>query len=286
MDESLVPAHTRSPAPPNSSPPWPSSPVAAQPGTPAVTRPPRLTPHEYLDILEETSTRFAGIAEEGDLDALVPSCPDWTLADLVAHVGRIHQWAVHAVLVGDEDFHQIPPPIDRHGLADWYRENAGMLIRVLRDADPHAPAWVFGPPPGTVSFWYRRQAHEVTVHLWDAAASQGLEAPIEPVTALDGIDEVTEMFFPRQVTTGRIRPLDHSLALAIDGPGGTNRWVLAGDGTGPRSAGDAPADATVRGAAQDLLLLLWRRIAVNDERLTVVGDAAAARSVLSRAITP
>ena len=260
-----------------------ASPVSTAPPS----RPPRLTPQEFLDQLDDATARFARAAAAGDLGAPVASCPDWTLGDLVVHLGKIHQWATHAIVAGNPDARPVRPPNDPDGLVEWYRESAGSLLRVLRTTDPHAPAWVFGPPPGTVAFWYRRQAHEATMHLWDAGTAGGGEAePIGCVVALDGIDEVTGMFFPRQVTTGRIGPLAHRLALETTGAGGANRWVLAGDGTGPASAPDAPADAVVRGEAPDLLLLVWRRIGLDDERVRVEGDVSAARAVLNRALTP
>jgi uncharacterized protein (TIGR03083 family) len=263
-----------------------SSPVSTAPPS----RPPRLTPQEYLDQLDDATSRFAGLVAGHDLDAAVPSCPDWTLADLVVHLGKIHQWGTHAILEGNPDAHPTRPPTDPEALVDWYRESAASLARVLRVTDPHAPAWVFGPPPGTAAFWYRRQAHETTLHLWDAETSRppdaGEPAPIGCVTALDGIDEVTGMFFPRQVSTGRIGPLAHRLALETTGAGGANRWVLAGDGTGPASAPDAEADAVVRGAAPDLFLLVWRRVGLDDERFALDGDVSAARAVLGRALTP
>lgn len=64
------------------------------------------------------------------------------------------------------------------------------MITVL-DTDPATPAWTFGTDR-TVRFWQRRQVHEVTLHLYDALLSQGLEAgwTPDPELAWDGVDEV------------------------------------------------------------------------------------------------
>jgi len=85
----------------------------------------------------------------------------------------------------------------------------------------------------------------------------------------------------------RTPPLDRSLAVeCTDVPG---RWVLAGDGTGPESARDAEADATVRGPAAALVLLLWRRVGldtVSPAAVSLDGSEAAVRAVLDAGLTP
>jgi hypothetical protein len=101
--------------------------------------------------------------------------------------------------------------------------------------------------------------------------------------ALDGIDEVVTMFFPRQVHRSRIEPLGCSLALVPD-DGGV-RWVLAGDGSTPSD--DLPgAEATLRGPAAVLLGVLWKRLPLATTGVAVEGDPAAAQAVLAARLTP
>ena len=59
--------------------------------------------------------------------------------------------------------------------------------------------------------------------------------------------------------------------------------MLAGDGVGPL---DGPADAEVSGPAAVLVLLLWGRLPLDDPRLRLTGDRAAAAAVLSAGIVP
>jgi len=250
---------------------------------------------DYLPRLEQDTDRFAQLLAEGDLQAPVPPCPGWRLADLGAHLGQIHQWANHAVVAGNPDADPTSAPTDRAGLVEWYRDTADTLLSTLKSTDPARPTWGFGPRPRTVSFWYRRQAHETAIHLWDAAASQGATVDLDTRFAEDGIDEVASVFFPRQVRLGRIPALGRSLALScveLDeagprfGVGSGRRWVLTGDGEGPASAAEADAQATVRGPAQTLLLLIWGRADLDHPNLMVDGDRDAAIAVLTAGVTP
>jgi uncharacterized protein (TIGR03083 family) len=244
-----------------------------------------LTPAASLEHLEPAVAAFDGVLARGDLDAPVPSCPGWSLLDLTYHLGGVHRWATAAVVEKrplDDD--EIPMP-DASGVRDWFLEGAATLVRTLRATPPETECWAFGPKPRTAAFWHRRQPLETVVHAWDAAGTQ--EAPglrIATDLALDGIDEVRHMFYPRQVRLQRIPPLARS--LAVDPDDADTRWLFpAGDPLAP-DAGDAEPEAVVSGSAEDLYLLLWGRFTIDDPRFTVTGDAAAARAVLSPGLTP
>jgi uncharacterized protein (TIGR03083 family) len=242
-----------------------------------------LTPANFLPHLERAAADFATVLETGALDAPVPGCAPWRLTDLAHHLGGIHRWARTAVVEGRPDAKTVDAPAERAALVAWFREGADALLATLRETDPNAPSWAFGPPPHAASFWFRRQAHETAVHAGDAAASQGATRAYGTELALDGIDEVVGLFFPRQVRLGRTPPLPTALAVE---PAEGGRWVFAGDGTGP-AAGRSPAavPATVSGPAEAVLLLLWHRITLDDPRLAVSGDRAAADAVLGAALT-
>lgn len=237
-----------------------------------------LTPPEYLAHLEQAVADVVAVLETGDLEAPVPGCAPWRLTDLAHHLGGIHRWARTAVVEnrpGDETVDDAPT--HRDALVAWFREGADALGATLQGTDPDTPCWTFGPPR-TAAFWLRRQAHETAVHAGDAAASQGADRPYRAELALDGIDEIVGMFLPRQVRLGRVPSLPAALEVR---PTEGGRWVLAGDGP----LADA-ADATVSGPAEALLLLLWRRATLDDPRLAVSGDRAAAAAVLGAALTP
>ena len=117
------------------------------------------------------------------------------------------------------------------------------------------------------------------MHRWDLGAALGRDLGYPNPLAADGVDEVVSFFLPRQVRLQLSPPLTRSLAVRTTG----GRWVLAGDGTG--ASAESP-DVEVSGPADVLLLLLWGRIGLDDPRIQLTGDRAAAVSVLSAGIVP
>jgi uncharacterized protein (TIGR03083 family) len=235
-----------------------------------------------LDFLAADASAFADVASRLDgaqFAAQVPSCPGWTVRDLVGHLGSVHRWAAEIVRTG-EVAEQRPAPTVPAALAPWFAEGVDLLIASMTSAVPGQPCWNFGPPPRVVDFWVRRQALETAVHRWDLLAALGRQTELDGALAEDGVDEVVTMMFPRQVRLGRVEPLTDVVELRVAESAAA--WLLSVDGVQP----PGPAQATVTASAADLFLLLWRRIAPTDPRVTVTGDPAAAQRVLSTALTP
>lgn len=209
------------------------------------------------------------IDDERAWGAPVPSCPGWELRDLVAHVGRIERWVLHALAHGDGDAPAPRAPGDA-GLAAWLADSAQALLEALAvDAATHA--WTMAPPR-TVGFWIRRQAHEHAIHAWDAAEALGEAPTLDAALAADGVDEVVGTMWPRQLRLGRVDEPDAGLALVADDG---SAWLLGRD-----------VAATVEGDAEILALALWHRIRADDPRLRWSGDVAAGRAVLALPLAP
>lgn len=251
-----------------------------------------MLPAEHLRWFAAERAAFGRALEDGDLDAPVPGCPGWRLRELAAHLGGVHRWARLAVLAApssDQDpapktraaLAEHPVPSERAALVDWFDDGGAELEQTLRRTDPGTPCWTMAPP-AVAAFWMRRQAHETAMHRWDAQRSRGAPDPIDPALAADGIAEVMDMVFPRQVRLGRQPPLTHSLRVEV--AGGAD-YTLAGDGTAPGS-NLAPADATVTGPPEALLLLLWKRTTLDDPRISLTGSRDAAAEVVAAHITP
>lgn len=240
-----------------------------------------MTPEQNRASLERLVAVVAGLVAEADPTAPVPPCPGWTVADLVVHLGEVHVWAEQCIRLSDPVERPLAGPgAGPAALAAWYADCARVLVDTLRVTPAETACWTFGPRPRTAAFWFRRQAHEVAIHRWDLGAACGRDLGYPDELATDGVGEVATLMFPRQVRLGRMPPLAASLALQVDdGP----RWVLQGDGTGEPAG---PADATVRGPAEVLVLLLWGRLDLEDPRLAVSGSRAAAETVLAAGIVP
>jgi uncharacterized protein (TIGR03083 family) len=201
---------------------------------------------DWLALLSVHTDRFAAVVASADPGAPVTHCPGWSVRDLVVHLGGVHQWAAHAVTAGTPDLEPTPPAQDEPDLAGWYAQQAAHLLDVLAATPPAAPAWTLDAADRTSGFWRRRQVHEVAMHTWDAEEAVGRPTPYDPVLAWDGVLEVVEVLYPRQVRLGRVDPLSAAVRLvATDVPAD----VMVG--TGP--------ELEVRDRAEVLLRLLWHR---------------------------
>lgn len=94
-------------------------------------------------LTTDRSTAFrAAIASAPDLDVQVPSCPDWTLRELVQHLGdgRRRQAAIVAAGPDAEPPARTDPkgaptaPRDREALDAWLAESTELMLDAMRDA--------------------------------------------------------------------------------------------------------------------------------------------------------
>lgn len=237
-----------------------------------------MAPDVALDVLEREASAFAELLVESALEAPVAGCPGWSLLDLAHHLGGVHRWARHVVVDGPSQAPVDGVPDDPAAVAPWFREGAADLVETLRGISPDRPCWTLAPP-STVRFWLRRQAHETTIHCWDAATAVGIDVQLDDALALDGLDEVATVFLPRQVRLGRLAPTENGIELVAASGAST---LLTSD---PRGGATSPV-ATITGSAGPLLLLAWKRLPLSDPRFLVTGDADAAQRLLDGAITP
>jgi uncharacterized protein (TIGR03083 family) len=234
---------------------------------------------QYLDELAIESAAFEAAVSGAPLDAPVPPCPAWTVADLVYHLGEVHYFwgeVTRRRLAAPEVDPPVRPPDDE--LVAWAATQAVELRRSLDEADPATPVWTWTPQKD-VAFIVRRMAQETAVHRWDAQAAAGQPAPIEAELASDGIDEFLTFFLDDRPQAGEKR-IGGSVHLhATDTPG---EWLVREEPDGALivTAEHAKGDAAVRGPASDLLLALWRRIGL--DRVEVLGDPDVAERLVAR----
>ncbi len=152
-----------------------------------------------LGVLEREAGRVLELAAEDDgrLGLPAPSCPDWTLDDVVKHLGNVYNWAATIV-----DGRLLEPPV-RDALPrrpgqlaspDWMTDRLDRLIRALREVPADTTLWTFSSLSPTPAFWWRRQAQETLIHRVDAeAACQVTITSAEPVLAADTVSELFEI---------------------------------------------------------------------------------------------
>jgi uncharacterized protein (TIGR03083 family) len=223
------------------------------------------------------AVRGTGPQPAADLDAFVPTCPEWTLRELIHHVGRTHHWAAAHVEqaavnpLSEEESERawgaMPADAD---LTAWYLAANARLADALAAAPADLRCWSFLPAPSPLAFWSRRQAHEAAIHRVDAQlAATGWYDTFAADFAADGIDELVCGFYNR----GRRLRSDPPRTLAVRA--GDGAWLVTIGPEGPRgqrieaTAGDV-ADCTVTGTASDVYVALWNRADVRG--LVAEGD--------------
>ncbi|MCU1504322.1 MAG: hypothetical protein JWM12_3676 [Ilumatobacteraceae bacterium] len=219
---------------------------------------------QYLDHLGNDIEAFAAALDTGPLDAPVPWCGAWRLADLGVHLGEVHRWATGAIIRAEPGSSQAaddPAPDDPSELGRWLRAGGERLLAALRELDLEAPTWHPFPVPKVGAVWPRRQAQEAAMHRWDAQHAIGLAATIDPALAADGIDEYFAVALPRLMRReGVVAPEAPILVRTTDTD---DQWLVAArDGVIVDLDDVEPAVepvVEVSGSAEHVLLGLWRR---------------------------
>lgn len=211
---------------------------------------------------------MAAVAAGADPATPIPSCPGWTLAELLMHTGGVHRWVTamvcrrspemldHASIAGSGR------PDDPHALPAWVAAGAEPLADAFSAADPDEPMWSWGADQH-VRFWPRRVAHETGVHRADAELAVGIEPTFDATVAADAIDKLlTDL--PHMVDyapgVAELRGQGEVIVFATPDEGWW-RIDLSPDGYAWGSGDGAPpgADALVRAATSELLLIMFGR---------------------------
>ncbi|MCU1397418.1 MAG: hypothetical protein JWN62_527 [Acidimicrobiales bacterium] len=236
--------------------------------------------HAHLATIALEGRRLAMAASMAGPGAVVPTCPEWSMRDLVLHQGEVHRWATLVVLEGVAKPSAVPadhvgPLPGDDDLVAWFTDGLEGLLRALGDAPDDLAAFTFlADAPAPAVFWSRRQAHETEMHRVDAESALHVLTPFETASAVDGIDEMLVGFVPRKHTPFHLEPA-RTLAVHLTDAGSAWHLAISEEPTvTQRMEPGQPsvADCTVSGSASDVYLALWNRQGVDP--LEVTGDAS------------
>jgi uncharacterized protein (TIGR03083 family) len=213
-------------------------------------------------------------AGKAGLDAPVPTCDGWVVADVLGHLGRVHR-SVSEIIERRSlviPAVEIPKPPAGDAVLAFYEEGLARVVAALASIAPDEPVYSWSGD-GTGRFYHRRMAHEIAVHRFDAEAAHGTPAPFDPDMSVDGVDEFYDVLVPFSVRRWP-RPLPGG-SLHLHRTDGEGEWLVrAVDGEVVMTREHAKGDVALRGDASDLFAFVWNR--GRGESVTTFGDAAIA----------
>ena len=240
---------------------------------------------DHLDGWRTEVARFAELLDDADMDARVPACPDWDVADLAYHLGwvldRFRQIAGGRLTEKDQirEVTTIERPADDTDLPAWFRQRVAEMDHVLAHLEPHEEVWNFTRAPHDGAWVLRRMHHEAAVHRHDLEeVGGGATTPIPDDVAADGVAELMGSLS----TAGSRWEGERRATVQVteDTTGRTWRLRLEpGERPVPDDISDGAADVIVHGTGQALLLALWRRRPL--DTVTMTGDEVLANEVLA-----
>ena len=128
--------------------------------------------HRFCQEVVNQTGLLRGVVAGADLSVTVPTTPDWTLGQLLRHVGgnlRSVETAVRTGTAVTEPERQVP---DHGGPAG---DDPAAMAKAGPDAQ--AQVWQVRWPAAA---WARRAANDLVVHRADAAARSGPTTPWPP----------------------------------------------------------------------------------------------------------
>lgn len=264
-------------------------------------------------VIRQESERFAAVLAAVSADQKVPSCPDWTAADLLWHLTEVHEfWA--GVLTGPATTQDqamaleegaVPRPAENDALPARRAAATEALLAQLSSRQDEETAWFWYSAQQNVGVTRRMQTHEATIHRVDAELAAG-----RPVTRIAenvahaGLDHVLSVMWPAMFEWipewAELRPV---AVATITADAGRTRELLISrwSGTRPRDGKEFdvpvgrllgnPAEAeglprvAVHGSANALDLWAWGRalaldaLAGGPEKVEIIGDAQAVAQI-------
>src|SRR3954462_9656566 len=111
---------------------------------------------KYVEAVEREAAAFARTLMKGDVDAPVPTCPDWTLVDLAKHHGTGMGFWTHVLCEGTgrpkPEFPEDPGPAP--GI--WFPTLARAPVGGVKGPPRDTEVWTWYPGDRSARFAARR----------------------------------------------------------------------------------------------------------------------------------
>lgn len=214
----------------------------------------------HVEKIARSSARIAELITTENYEIKVPSCPEWTLLDLVTHIGQVQEFWSHCIREGNIHAHwqgEVKGADSHHDAAEHLRYQTKLLIDAIQITPATAPCWTWWEKPQTVSAVARHQVQEAEIHRWDAELTVAEPSPIPLEIAVDSISEFLQV---RRSTIEKLK-LPHIQLKASEV---NSEWHLGDSATG---------NTRMVGLASDLILFLTGRCPI--EKFEVSGDSDA-----------
>lgn len=238
---------------------------------------------EAVEWIRGDASEMAALLRAADPTATVPTCPEWTVADLGSHIaGGFAGWYCYNASTSADEWSldglmgalaTSGATVDDHlGNITLLESAVEQFLEIVTGPERELSTWCFGGS-APARWWLRRAGSELTVHLTDAARVHDRWSSTSPAGSCEAVDEVTGEIFPRfpAILAGMaamrgdepvetpVPPADPVALVASDCDRG---WTLRRDEEGNAirertAASDAGAVATASGA--DLLAWLHGR---------------------------
>ena len=259
-------------------------------------------PFDAVAVIRTEADRMADVVAAADPGARCPTCPEWTVHDLLWHLTEVHLFwggilARNARTDDDVQAVEQSKPARPETLGELLAlraEATAELAEQLTRLDDTEPRWTWWEADQTVGFTRRMQTHEATMHRIDAElAAGGRVGPIDTAVAEAAVDHCVDVMWGWLPEWGTYRS---TATVAFEATDTGRRWVVdvgRWTGTGPESgnafdqpravrAGDGAAEpsATVRARAEDLARWAWTRLGPGgDGAVAIEGDEAAVGAI-------
>jgi uncharacterized protein (TIGR03083 family) len=213
---------------------------------------------DYVALTRRELARLLSAVRAGPVSDPVPTCPGWSVADLVSHVGEFCAFWTHVLCEGTgAPRAPFADPPRGDAVAGWLEGIGQMLVTELQATPSHTRVWTWYERDSSARFVARRVAHELAVHRYDAELARGMATPIATRLAADGIDELLGTLVTARQRSGTAR--GQTLGLHGTDEDGIELLVVMKPDVIEVTRSRDVADLTLTGSVSDLELLLYRR---------------------------